>query len=205
MMRSFVRSKGSFFGVCFLVSLTSASLSQASAYKNDNPPCEKTPAFSTGVATQLQMGCMNFDKKSQLPWMNTWVMKWLKIGERKCRMRAMVKGVVVNRFDDSTGHRNYEFDLDNDGRGDLTLVYQNEFGTLPDVAPGTTVVACGDFIKDDSIQHKDGRTITLPGLIHWVHSNDGARDHGTCLHPDGFLNINGVNYGVSPPGKGLCH
>ena len=117
-------------------------------------------------------------------------------------MRTMIKGHVVGFYGNIKGksgteHANYGVDLDGDGRADVTFVYQIDFGAIPQIQNGAEIVACGDYITDHSFDNL--------GLIHWTHSNDGAKDHGTCKHPDGYAMVNGIKYGVSPPGKGMCH
>ena len=142
--------------------------------------------------------CFNTDRKTPLPIMNTQVMQWQRAAQNNFSSRALVTGVFTTRYPDQTGHAHFAIDLDGDKKGDLEVIYQNDFGALPALKNGDQIAACGDYITDPK-GSKNG------GIIHWIHSNDGARDGGTCVHPDGYLAINGVPYGITPPDQRHCN
>jgi hypothetical protein len=100
--------------------------------------------------------------------------------------------VVTNVYPDKTGHAHFAINLDQSSAGDIEIIYNDEFGALPRLQPGTQVVACGDYITA-------GPRSRLPSpmgaIIHWVHYNPGTRDGGA--HPHGFLYIGGQVYGFS--------
>lgn len=106
--------------------------------------------------------------------------------------RAFVQGVVTNIYSDRTGHNHFALNLDSHPAGDIEIIYNQDFGRLPAIVPGMTVVACGDYITA-------GPRSRLPSpmgaIIHWVHYNPGDRDGGR--HPHGFLYVNGQLFGYN--------
>ena len=128
--------------------------------------------------------------------MNNQVLTWLQKAPNQFTSRALVEGTVVERFADRTGHSHFSIDLNDDGKGDLEVIYQNAFGQPPTIQPGMKVGACGDFIAD--------RKSPNGGIIHWVHCNPGDRDQGK--HADGYITVNGNLYGFTPPaGEPACN
>lgn len=156
-----------------------------------------TGAFASNSLPAHFPECLSKDKREELPIMNEEVLDHLRSGVRSGPIRALVRGSYVKSYRDKTGHAHFSIDLDGDQKGDLEVIYQNAFGRLPTLKRGNVVVACGDYITDAQ-GSPDG------GLIHWVHSNDGARDHGTCRHPDGYVAVNDVLYGITPENERQC-
>lgn len=105
--------------------------------------------------------------------------------------RAHVEGPVVNVFSDATGHNHFEIQI-GDQNNYLEVIYNQDFGALPNIQIGMTVEACGDYITSRT---QDGPYPPSPAgaIIHWVHENPSG--HG---HPSGFLIINGQLYGNDP-------
>ena len=140
--------------------------------------------------------CLDKDKGAAMGPGNSRVLDWLKNTPNQFTARALVQGVVIQRYPDRTDHAHFAIDLNGDGKGDLEVIYQNGFGALPNIQPGTTVVACGDYITDHAHSPNGG-------IIHWVHCNPGDRDNGQ--HSHGFVMINGKVFGFqAPAGQPPC-
>ncbi len=105
--------------------------------------------------------------------------------------RARVKGPISRTYPSTPGHIRFGIML-SDTVG-LEVVYNNGFGKLPPLTPGTIVEACGDYITSN----KDAQYPASPegAIIHWVHRTNGA-------HPGGYLIIGGQVCGQSS-GKGF--
>ena len=123
---------------------------------------------------------------------NPYVLRLRESTQDQHKDRGFVQGVVTNIYPDRTGHNHFALNLDAHPAGDIEIIYNQEFGRLPQIVPGMTVVACGDYITA-------GPRSRLPSpmgaIIHWVHYNPGDRDGGR--HPHGFLYINGQLYGYN--------
>ena len=128
-----------------------------------------------------------------LPYENDQVIQWKRNTPDQTMRRALIQGTITQQYADQTGHTHFAINIDSSPNGDIEVIYNDEFGELPRLQPGMTVVACGDYITV-------GPHARLPSpmgaIIHWVHYNPGNRDGG--VHNSGFLIINGKPYGISP-------
>jgi hypothetical protein len=145
-------------------------------------------SFSAAAFADPQ--CLN-DQHQPLPVMNGKVLIWQRTEPSQFTQRALVQGTIVKQYPDHTGHAHFAIDLDGNGTGDLEVIYQEEFGALPNLQVGMKVTACGDYITDHNGSPNGG-------IIHWVHCNPGTRDGG--VHPSGFVEINGRVFGFQPTG-----
>ena len=105
--------------------------------------------------------------------------------------RALIQGVVTQLYSNKTGHTHFAISIDGDTRGDIEVIYNDEFGNLPMIQAGMQVVACGDYI---TVGPKARLPSPMGAIIHWVHYNPGDRDGGR--HKHGFLVINGKTFGM---------
>jgi hypothetical protein len=127
-----------------------------------------------------------------LPYLNEQVIQWKKSTPDQTLKRALVNGVVTQIYPSKTGHAHFAITLDGDAKGDLEVIYNDDFGRLPAVQTGMKVVACGDYI---TVGPKARLPSPMGAIIHWVHHNPGDRDGGA--HKHGFLIINGTPYGTA--------
>ncbi len=69
------------------------------------------------------------------------------------------------------------------------MIYNEDFGVLPDLNKDSVAQACGDYITSTD---RSGPYPASPdgAIIHWIHMN--PRNVG---HPSGFLIIDNVLYG----------
>ncbi len=128
-----------------------------------------------------------------LPFLNQEVLEWKSNTPDQTLKRALVQGTVSQLYSNKTGHSHFAIDLDANGKGDLEVIYNDEFGTLPPITIGMKIVACGDYI---TVGPKARLPSPMGAIIHWVHYNPGNRDGGA--HKHGFLIVNGKPYGIAP-------
>jgi hypothetical protein len=145
----------------------------------------------SGAAASTVPECVDFFNRP-LQINNPHVLKLRESTADQYKDRGFVQGVITQIYPDRTGHAHFAINLDAHPAGDIEIIYNQEFGRLPRLAPGMNVVACGDYITA-------GPRSRLPSpmgaIIHWVHYNPGDRDGGR--HPHGFLLINGQPYGTN--------
>lgn len=102
--------------------------------------------------------------------------------------RANVTGVVLGIYPDATGHNHFLIQIGPNSTDELEVVYNEEFGALPQITRGMQVHACGDFVKSDA-PFNGYQASPAGALVHWIHATD------TPNHPGGFLELDGVVYG----------
>jgi len=134
-----------------------------------------------------------FDRGQRLLTVNNpQVLEWRSTTQDQFQARALIQGTITTLYPEKTGHAHFAVNLDHQPQGDIEIIYNQEFGELPQLRPGMKVSACGDYITA-------GPRSRLPSpmgaIIHWVHYNPGDRDGGA--HPHGFLMIDGTVYGFS--------
>jgi hypothetical protein len=100
------------------------------------------------------------------------------------KAQARVQGEITRVFPDQTRHNHFEIQIGSGPDDTLEVIYAEENGRLPAVAPGMTVEACGEYIT------ANGGRAPSPSraIIHWVHVADPARGS----HPSGYLLIDGA-------------
>ncbi len=136
-----------------------------------------------GAASAGVPNCLN--KKVSLDIDNHQAINLRDFMEQGFKTRALVDGTLVIVMANRQGHTHLEIDLDrnfetSDDR--LEVIYNNEYGDLPELQVGDQVTACGDFIVDKHSPHK--------AIIHWLHKSPNLKSHD-----HGFLAINGTTFG----------
>jgi hypothetical protein len=126
-----------------------------------------------------------------MPYQNTEVLQWKRSTPDQTLKRALINGVVTGMYPSKTGHTHFSISIDGDRIGDIEVIYNDEFGSLPAIQVGHTVVACGDYI---TVGPRARLPSPMGAIIHWLHHNPGDRDGGR--HKHGFLIINGRPYGI---------
>lgn len=128
-----------------------------------------------------------------LPFQNQQVLEWKRNTPDQTLKRALIQGTVSQLYNNKTGHTHFAINIDDNATGDIEVIYNDEFGELPNIQIGMKVVACGDYI---TVGPKARLPSPMGAIIHWVHYNPGDRDGGA--HKNGFLIINGKPYGTGP-------
>jgi hypothetical protein len=125
------------------------------------------------------------------------IIYWKYNTENEFRSRGHIKGTISKLYPNKTGHTHFEITFKDKGTEDtLELVYNDEFGELPELSIGMTAEACGDYI---TATETTGNYPPSPdgAIMHWIHQNPSG--HG---HPDGYVAINGKVFGFLYRGAG---
>jgi hypothetical protein len=125
-----------------------------------------------------------------LPLNNEQVLKWKTTTQNTFVDRGHVKGEIVAVYDDRNGHEHFSLKIGPNPTDTVEIVFNQNFGKVPDPKPGMPVEACGDYITSTGPSPAPGGE-TYPAspdgaLVHWVHS----ATHGG--HNSGYLMVNGV-------------
>ena len=144
------------------------------------------------------LDCLDKSNHAMVTFNNVQVAQWKTSTPSQYRDRGYVQGTIDKVFPMHTGHAHFSLALDQNPANDIEVVYNSEFGALPQLSVGQTVVACGDFINTG---YSGGGGSPDGAIIHWVHYNPGTRptDAG---HPNGYLLINHQPFGFTNPGPG---
>jgi hypothetical protein len=174
------------------LSVQAPAWARSSRDHNGGSSQQHSEGNSSGGGTYYRSGspdCLS-DNGQNLPIDNQAVIGYEATSAESYLARAHVEGPIVNIYPDQTGHNHFEIQLGDQNY--LEVIYNMDFGTLPDLQIGMTVEACGDYITSRT---QDGPYPPSPAgaIIHWVHENPS--NHG---HPSGFLMINGQQYGNDP-------
>lgn len=127
---------------------------------------------------------------------NEQVLHWKRTTPNQFRERANVKGVVTRVFPDKTGHEHFEIAIGKRYEDVLEVIYNTDFGAIPEVVPGMEIQACGDYITATA---QSGPYPPSPSgaIIHWIHMNPSGKGHDP-----GFLMIDGELYGQDATNAG---
>ena len=130
---------------------------------------------------------------SNLPVMDDQVLAWKGSTQNQFLARAHVYGTLTQLYPDRNGHHHFQIQIGLAPSQTLEVVYNEDFGTVPDVRVGDKVEACGDYTTSNA------PTTQYPAspdnaIIHWIHQSPNPGKH-----PSGFLIINGVLYGQGQP------
>ena len=120
---------------------------------------------------------------------NEQILHWKRTTANQFRERGNVTGDVTRVFADASGHEHFEIQLTRHAEDNLEVIYNSDFGKIPEVKPGMKIQACGDFIVATA---QSGPYPPSPSgaIIHWVHISPKPD-----RHPHGFLMIDGKLYG----------
>lgn len=132
-------------------------------------------------------GCKGDDGEN-LSLMNETVLEWKTSKPNQFKERALIEGTFVRVTTDRTSHFQFNIQVGPDPITDLVeVVYNKEFGEMPEPYVGMRVSACGDFIN--AFASSAGYPASPAGaIIHWVHMNPGDRN---ASHPDGYVVMDG--------------
>ncbi len=168
--------------VIFGLSIKVATASQQWTYGNEN-----TPGAESIDSFDFSPRCLG-NHGEVLPVNNQNVLNLETSTANQYLTRAHVKGVIGQIYADRNGHNHFQAIIGSDSSQTVEIVYSQDFGPLPDLSPGMTVEACGDYITstEDTSEYPASPD---RAIIHWVHKSDSAK------HPSGFVMINGSLFG----------
>jgi hypothetical protein len=130
---------------------------------------------------------------------NDQVVEWKTTTKNQFRSRAHIKGNLVRVFPDHSGHHHYEVQIGTHGSDTVEVIYNEDFGSVPEVAAGSVIEACGDYITSNA---PAGHFPASPdgAIVHWVH-----RSPSPNRHDSGFLVIDGALCGQDSQSAGPKH
>ncbi|MBI4375967.1 MAG: DUF3465 domain-containing protein [Elusimicrobia bacterium] len=132
-----------------------------------------------------------YSRGQELPIINEQVLVWKRATKNQYKSRAHVLGKIVQVYRDRQSHNHFSISLGPRQGDTVELVFNKDFGVLPELQAGDEVEACGDYITANAPTRRypaspDG------ALVHWLHrSNSRAHDHG-------FIVLKGRRYGDAP-------
>jgi hypothetical protein len=133
---------------------------------------------------------------------NAQVLQWKRTTENQRHERGHVQGNVVRVYPDRNGHEHFAIQIGPDQAHDtVEIIYNQDFGAVPDPQVGMAVEACGDYITSTAPSPgPNGQVYPASpdgAIVHWVHM---APDRSG--HHSGFLMVNGVLTGQDPSHAG---
>jgi uncharacterized protein DUF3465 len=123
------------------------------------------------------------------------VINWKNTSQNQFHSRAHVVGTLVQQYPDHSGHHHFKVKIGPNTSDTVEVIYNESFGALPQVQPGSQIEACGDYITS---KKKSGPYPASPdgAIIHWVHRAPNSN------HDSGFLIVDGIVCGQNSGGAG---
>lgn len=133
------------------------------------------------------------DHGRPLPVNNSQVLHWKKETPNQYHARGHVTGTLLRVYQKSGSHTKLKLQVGARASDTIELVYNNEFGDLPELTKGASIEACGDYITSFA---PSGPYQASPdgALVHWLHQNPQSDSHD-----DGYLVIDGYVTGQEDP------
>ena len=181
------RSVGS-LASCYAIGLMALWAGVAQADQGPGAQDQGADQFQ-GVAPQVSGIPTCFDTNHVvLEINNIQVEYWKTTTPNQFHSRAHVRGPVVRIYNDHSGHNHISVQIGRTADVAIELIYNQEFGALPDLAVGAEVETCGDYIT--STAQSGGYPASPDGaIVHWVHRSTRPG------HESGYVAISGVVYG----------
>lgn len=132
---------------------------------------------------------------------NDQVLRWKATSKNQFHARARVQGKVVRIYPDRNGHEHFSIQIGPKSGDTIEVVYNQNFGAVPEPEVGMDVEACGDYITSTGPAPAPGGK-TYPAspdgaIIHWVHFAPSRSGHTS-----GYLVVGGVLTGQGQSGQG---
>jgi hypothetical protein len=145
-------------------------------------------SISVSALADSKLECFSNKADRYLDVNNEEALAWK--GRAGYRDRARVKGTLTRVTQQRKSHTHFEVQVGPKASDTLEIVFNVEFGPLPQLKPGMDVEACGDFIQV-------GKKSPSSAIVHWVHYNPGDRDGGK--HEHGYVVVSGSFFGQTNP------
>jgi hypothetical protein len=142
---------------------------------------------SLTFAQVKKIDCMANGKA--LPIDNATVLKWKKTSANQFRARGHVQGTLIKTYPDYTGHHHYQVQIGTGKDEMIEIIYNEEFGIVPQASAGAKFEACGDYITSNKATPR-GKPSPDGAIIHWVH-----RSNNLQAHDSGYIVVNGMMCG----------
>jgi hypothetical protein len=139
----------------------------------------------SALATEALPNCMVGNKILLVN--NAQISNWKRTTANQFLGRGHVRGRLSRVYPAKNRHAHFQIEFAGAARDTLEIVYNLDFGPLPQLAVGMEVEACGDYITSNAPTSKypaspDG------AIIHWVHRTTGK-------HPSGYVALDGRVFG----------
>ena len=142
-------------------------------------------------ATLAAPSCLDL-KAREVTAKNEQVLKWKSTTQNQFLSRAHVSGIIENIYPSRNGHDHFQIRIGPNAGETLEMVYNQSFGGLGSLVPGTSVEACGDYITSNA-PTQNYEASPDGAILHWIH-----RSQNPSRHPSGYLILNGTLYGQGP-------
>ena len=116
---------------------------------------------------------------------NDQVIAWKTSTPNQHLERGHVAGIIKEVYPDRNGHTHFSIKIGNGPKDTIEVIYNVEFGAIPNLATGMQVEACGDYITSTAatLQYQASPD---DAIIHYIHKSTSRN------HRNGFLMINGA-------------
>ncbi|MFN3455326.1 MAG: hypothetical protein ACK41T_10240 [Pseudobdellovibrio sp.] len=122
---------------------------------------------------------------SHIPINNEEIINWKKTTQPQFKDRGHAKGTLLKVYNDKTDHDHFQIQIGPESNDVVEIIYNAEFGTLPELKSNMQIEVCGDYITTK----KSGYGASPDGaIIHWVHMSNSGN------HPSGYVTIDGIVY-----------
>ena len=130
---------------------------------------------------------------------NDQVLNWKESTRNQFRARAHVSGTIRQIYLDHSQHHHYEVGIGPGPTDTVEVIYNEDFGGVPQVRVGSTLEACGDYITSNA---PSGPYPASPdgAIVHWVHMSPNP-----SRHDSGFITLDGVVCGQDTGSAGPKH
>jgi hypothetical protein len=130
---------------------------------------------------------------------NQQVLNWKNTTRNQFHARGHIEGTIRQIFSDHSGHHHYEVGIGPGADDTVEVIYNEDFGGVPQVRAGSTIEACGDYITSNA---PSGHFPASPdgAILHWVHMSPSLQRHDS-----GFIILDGVVCGQDAGAAGPKH
>jgi hypothetical protein len=157
------------------------------------------PSAEAYLSNAMLPVCLNGPER--LPIDNAKILKLKATTRNQYLDRGFVRGKVVEAPTQVNDHDHFLISIGPGPKDLLEIIYNKDFGSMPNIRVGDDVVACGDYI---TANQSTGRYPASPAgaILHWVHFNPGTRA-GSATHAHGFVMVgtNLIGFDDAPPGS----
>ena len=143
--------------------------------------------------------CLSQDG-NELPIDNNSVLNLEHTTQNQYKTQSHVAGVVSDVYPDHSGHQHFAIKF-NGNEGQIEVIYNTVFGSLPAIRIGMPIEACGEYITSNAATSQYPAS-SNGAIIHWVHINP---NQGKDSHPSGFLVVNNTLCGQDATHAGHGH
>jgi hypothetical protein len=141
----------------------------------------------SGFASDPIPDCM--DHGQILPLNNAQVLSWKSTTANQFLARGHISGTLGKIYPDHSGHNHFQVIIGSNPNDTIEVIYNQSFGALAPLNPGSVIEACGDYITSNAASKypasPDG------AILHWVHKGTGSHDGG-YVDIDGDLDGQGL-------------